>query len=93
MSFQKIFNSNPSTNQQLENYLCVTESSHQKGFHLAQEGGFIVVQPSRQLLCKYVCVEPIYTIDTPINVYSYKKVTSVFYGSVSFDPITLSPQK
>ena len=28
-----------------------------------------------------------------IYIYSNKKVTSVFYGSVSFDLITLSPQK
>ena len=45
MAFQKIFHFNTSTNQQLENFLCVTESSHQKGFHLAQKGRFIVVQP------------------------------------------------
>ena len=36
MTFQKIFHFNTSTNQQLENFLCVTESSPQKGFHLAQ---------------------------------------------------------
>ena len=36
MAFQKIFHFNTSTNQQLENFLCVTESSPQKGFHLAQ---------------------------------------------------------
>ena len=45
MAFQKIFHFNTSTNQQLENFLCVTESSPQKGFHLAQKGRFIVVQP------------------------------------------------
>ena len=27
------------------------------------------------------------------DIYSNKKVTSVLYGSVSFDPIMLSPQK
>ena len=27
------------------------------------------------------------------NIYSNKEVTSVFYGSISFDPIMLSPQK
>ena len=46
MTFQKIFHFNTSTNHQLENFLCVTENSHQKGFHLAQEGRFIVVKPS-----------------------------------------------
>ena len=45
MAFQKIFHLNTCTNQQLEEFLCVTESSPQKGFHLAQEGRFIVVQP------------------------------------------------
>ena len=45
MAFQKIFHFNTSTNQQLENFLCVTEGSPQKGFHLAQKGRFIVVQP------------------------------------------------
>ena len=30
--FPKIFQFNTSTNQQLENFLCVTESSHQKSF-------------------------------------------------------------
>ena len=49
MAFQKIFHFNTSTNQQLENFLCVTESSHQKGFHLAQKGRFIVVQPLKEL--------------------------------------------
>ena len=50
MAFQKIFHFNTSTNQQLENFLCVTESSHQKGFHLAQKGRFIVVQPIKTIL-------------------------------------------